>query len=426
MRTQKISTLFNFAPKSKVKAGDGLDEGSFPFFTSSSVLKKKIDKAQHFDDALIFGTGGSASVHFAGEPFATSTDSLVAISKTEEINTKFVYYYLFGNIHLLEQGFKGAGLKHVSKTYIENIDIPLFTIETQNKIVAVLDKASAITNKREQTLELLENLLRGKFFEMFGDPVANPKKWPLLSFKQVVKNENSKRVPIKQSDRDSRDGQYPYYGATGIIDTIDDYKFDGEFLLIAEDGKNLLFRRKDNAFIASGKFWVNNHAHVLSYNGVCNLHYLKFFLNSIDFRPYITGIDQAKLNKDNLEKIYNFDKKYSLLKEKLNLDNTSQLFNSILQKVFNGELNFNIDFELDVLINEIDLLSKVNDLSQIENNRNLIKRLIERLNNQEFKEKDLYDKAKHTVFQLMSTKITNRKIRQEYNEKTKKIELILQ
>ena len=148
MRTEKFKILFDFASKSNVKAGDGLDEGNFPFYTSSSTLKKRIDKAQHFDEALIFGTGGSASVHFAGEPFATSTDCIVAITKHEDLNAKFVYYYLFGNIHLLERGFKGAGLKHISKKYIENIDIPILPIETQNKIIAVLDKASSIKTKR--------------------------------------------------------------------------------------------------------------------------------------------------------------------------------------------------------------------------------------------------------------------------------------
>ena len=95
MRTEKFKTLFDFGAKSNIKAGDGLEEGAFPFFTSSSILKKRIDKAQHSDDALIFGTGGSASVHFAGEPFATSTDCIVAITKHEDLNAKYVYYYLF-------------------------------------------------------------------------------------------------------------------------------------------------------------------------------------------------------------------------------------------------------------------------------------------------------------------------------------------
>ncbi len=438
MRTEKFKDLFWFGPKSNIKAGDGLEKGRFPFYTSSPKQTKWIDKEQHFDEALIFGTGGLASVHFEDQPFSTSTDCIVAITTNKEIKTKFVYYYLFGNIHLLERGFKGAGLKHISKKYIENLDIPIFPIDTQNKIVSILDKAFAIVNKRKVTNEIIDDLLRATYLDMFGDPITNPKGWEILEFKQVVKNENSKRVPVKQADRDLREGNYPYYGATGIIDTIDDYKFDGEFLLIAEDGKNLLFRKKDNAFIATGKFWVNNHAHVLSFNGVCQLQFLKFFLNSIDFKPYITGIDQVKLNKDNLEKIpvpvpplelqskfTAFERSYTSLKLKMQIAKPALLFDSILQKVFNGQLNYNVDFELDSLIQEIDLQNKENDLSKITGDIAYLQRLIDKLNNQEFKEKDLYDKAKHGIFQLMAVKEEERKVVQEYDENSKRLKLAL-
>ena len=189
---------------------------------------------------------------------------------------------------------------------------------------------------------------------MFGDPVKNEKGWEKKEFSKVAKNENSKRVPVKQSDRDEREGEYPYYGATGIIDTIDDYKFDGEYLLIAEDGKNLLFRKKNNAFMAYGKFWVNNHAHILSCNNICNLKYLEFFLNSIDLSPFISGIDQIKLNKASLDRIpvivppielqNQFAERVSVIEAQkqqaqLELAKSEELFQSLLQRAFNGELN---------------------------------------------------------------------------------------
>jgi type I restriction enzyme S subunit len=188
---------------------------------------------------------------------------------------------------------------------------------------------------------------------MFGDPIKNEKRWDEIKFINVAKNENSKRFPVKQSDRDLREGIYPYYGATGIIDTIDDYKFYGEYLLIAEDGKNLLFRRKNNAFMAKGKFWVNNHAHVLSYNGIGNLRYLEFFLNNIDFMPFISGIDQVKLNKENLDRIpvpippillqtqfAQIVEKTELLKTEYqhSLHELENLYDSLSQRAFRGEL----------------------------------------------------------------------------------------
>lgn len=102
-----------------------------------------------------------------------------------------------------------------------------------------------------------------------------------------------------------------------------------------------------------------------------------------------------------------------------------KLLGSLLQKVFNGQLNFNVDFELDALIREIDLQKKENDLSKIAGDIAYLQRLIDKLNNQEFKEKDLYDKAKHGVFQLMAVKEEERKVIQEYDENSKSLKLAL-
>ena len=90
-------------------------------------------------------------MHYANEPFSTSTDCLVAISTDKNFNTKFVYYYIFGNIQVLERGFKGAGLKHISKKYIQDIEIPIFDLNIQNEIVSILDKLETLIQKRHRT-----------------------------------------------------------------------------------------------------------------------------------------------------------------------------------------------------------------------------------------------------------------------------------
>jgi len=439
MITEKFNNLFDFAKKSKIKAGDGLKDGLYPFYTSSAKLSMRIDVFQEERTSLIFGTGGKASVHFVNEPFSTSTDCIVAIKKEDkEFNEKFIYYYLYGNIHILERGFKGAGLKHISKKYIQNLDIPILPIETQNKIVSLLDKASALVQKRAESIALLDELLRAQFLEMFGDPVLNPKGWHILNFKEVAKNENSKRVPIKKGDRAVRQGIYPYYGATGIIDSFDDYKFDGDYLLIAEDGKNLLFRKKDNAFLASGKFWVNNHAHVLSFNGVTSLIYLMKFFNFLDLKPHITGIDQIKLNKTNLEKIpisvppielqnkfesiyHNIQaQKDSLTQSKTELEN---LYNSLLQRAFSGQLNFNVDIELDALLAVIDLEQDTEkekyDIKEIATV--YAGRLLERIEEQKFENQTQYQQAKQVVFQMLEEGI----VVQTYDENTEAVKMKL-
>ncbi len=127
--------------------------------------------------------------------------------------------------------------------------------------------------------------------------------WPLVPFGDVVENFDSKRIPIKQADRKQKSGKYPYYGASGVIDYIDDYIFDGEYLLVAEDGANLLSRSTPIAFRASGKMWVNNHAHIVKFNGRADLRYLEYYLNSISLVAFVTGSAQPKLNRKKLDNI---------------------------------------------------------------------------------------------------------------------------
>ena len=111
---------------------------------------------------------------------------------------------------------------------------------------------------------------------------------------------NNKRVPLSAKQREGLEKTYPYYGAQGIVDYVDDYIFDGKYILIAEDGENLKSNNKSICTLATGKYWVNNHAHIIKGNDETNTDFLYYKLNSINFAPYITGSAQPKLNKENL------------------------------------------------------------------------------------------------------------------------------
>jgi len=146
MNTVKFDDLFHFQQKSKIKAGDGfkLGEAKYPFYTSSNILTKSINEYLFDVESLIFGTGGLASIHICSEKFAVSTDCFVTQPKDKkEVYSKYVYYYLSGNLYILENGFKGAGLKHISKDYLAKIQIPLPPLTQQKKIAAILDAADA-------------------------------------------------------------------------------------------------------------------------------------------------------------------------------------------------------------------------------------------------------------------------------------------
>ena len=118
---------------------------------------------------------------------------------------------------------------------------------------------------------------------------------------QISTNLDSKRVPITKSDRKS--GEYPYYGASGIVDYVADYIFEGNTLLVSEDGANLLARSTPIAFSVSGKYWVNNHAHILKFENMATQRFVEFYLESIKLDEYITGAAQPKLNQKALNSI---------------------------------------------------------------------------------------------------------------------------
>lgn len=120
---------------------------------------------------------------------------------------------------------------------------------------------------------------------------------------EIVINYDKKRIPLSSAQREKRQGPYRYYGAQGVIDYIDDYLFDGTYLLIAEDGENLKSKKQNIAQIATGQFWVNNHAHIVQGNELCDTRFLCYLINSMDLSGYITGSAQPKLSQANLNAV---------------------------------------------------------------------------------------------------------------------------
>ncbi len=170
-------------------------------------------------------------------------------------------------------------------------------------------------------------------------------------FDEVTINFDKKRVPISGAQREKRKGKYRYYGAQGIIDYIDDFIFDGTYLLIAEDGENLKSKKQNIAQVVEGQFWVNNHAHIVQGNELCDTRYLCYLLNSMDLSGYVTGSAQPKLSQANLNAVtlalphiveqkkivdylHMFDKKISI-NQQLN-DNLEQQARAIYHKRFEG------------------------------------------------------------------------------------------
>ena len=135
-------------------------------------------------------------------------------------------------------------------------------------------------------------------------PYELPEGWCVTNIEELLINRDSERKPVSLAVRSKQKiKKYDYYGAAGVIDRVNDYLFNERLLLVGEDGANLLSRNKNNAFFADGKYWVNNHAHVLDATNKGILDFVAMVINSMELDDYITGSAQPKLSQDNLNKI---------------------------------------------------------------------------------------------------------------------------
>ncbi|MEP6556356.1 MAG: restriction endonuclease subunit S, partial [Ferruginibacter sp.] len=129
-------------------------------------------------------------------------------------------------------------------------------------------------------------------------------KWEKREMGDLIDLYDNLRIPLSAIEREKKQGEYPYYGAQSIIDYVNEYLFDGDYILIAEDGENLRTRTQPIAFAVSGQFWVNNHAHIVKgKDNIADDLFIKYYLNNLDINPYVTGAAQPKLSQRNLKAI---------------------------------------------------------------------------------------------------------------------------
>jgi len=336
----------------------GLDFKSCSRISTEEFIKAKLGNNSPKCGDLLFskdGTVGKLWVVAQEEEFAVLSSIAIVRPISTEIDVNYLKHYLSTKkaVGDLDRKKTGSALRRVILKDLKILKIPLPPLHEQKRIAAILDQADALRQKRQQALDHLNQLGQSIFYEMFGDPNTNPKGWVFRPLGELARNRDGDRVPLKKADRSKRNGAYPYYGASGVIDNIDDHLFDGEYLLLGEDGANLLARSSAIAFIAQGKFWVNNHAHVLEANGKASLEFIRAFIESIDLTRYVTGSAQPKLNQKQLNRIPIFCPPMELQEKfegildhlqvqknvvKNDLEKLDTLFASLQQRAFKGEL----------------------------------------------------------------------------------------
>ena len=272
------------------------NKGLYPCFGGNGIRGYVADYTHDGEFPLIGRQGAlCGNVNLASGKFH-ATEHAVVVQPKIEMNVHWLYYAL--NAMNLGQYATGAAQPGLAVSKLETLSIEIPNISEQNKIAQTLYKVEQLVNFRKQQLAKLDELVKARFVEMFGEPIGNPMGWKRVRFDSISENLDSKRVPVTESDR--KDGVYPYYGASGIVDWINDYIFDEDILLVSEDGANLLMRSTPIAFSVSGKSWVNNHAHVVRFHDFATQKFIEVYFSLIDISEYITGTAQPKLNQAKL------------------------------------------------------------------------------------------------------------------------------
>ena len=323
----KLSDLYDIGSSKRVFQSEWRKSG-VPFYRAREIAKLSIDgyvdNELFIDEDLYLEYIDKYGKPEAGDVMVTGVGTLGVCYVVKQEDR---FYFKDGNILWFKQKAKDRILpeylvkafdskdvkefidKNSSGTTVgtftiqtaKKMEISLPSIEEQRNIIQKITKIESVIKQRRQELQLLDDLIKARFVELFGDPVLNPFSWEMKRFDEICENLDSRRKPISSGDR--VEGIYPYYGASGIVDYVEDYIFNEDILLVSEDGANLLMRSTPIAFSVSGKVWVNNHAHVVRFDKMSLQKYVEIYFSLIDISDSITGSAQPKLNQAKLNAI---------------------------------------------------------------------------------------------------------------------------
>lgn len=263
---------------------------------SGDILFSHINSAVHVGKTAIFD---------CTEPVYHGVNLLLMRPKDVVISAYLEHALKF----LFQRGYwRGVCKQSVNQASVNQQDISRVelsypkSLSEQQRIVGILDQAfDGITTAKANAEKNLQNaraMFEGHLQSVF---TQRGEGWVETTVDKISTNLDSKRVPITKNVRSS--GEYPYYGASGIVDYVADYIFEGDTLLVSEDGANLLARSTPIAFSVTGKYWVNNHAHILKFENMATQRFVEYYLGSIKLDEYITGAAQPKLNQKALNSI---------------------------------------------------------------------------------------------------------------------------
>ncbi|HDA4271260.1 TPA: restriction endonuclease subunit S [Staphylococcus aureus] len=362
-------------------------------FINTDELKSVNDKnAENYllkENEIVFARTGNStgkSYFYNGEdgPLVFAGFLIRFKLDSKKVNPKFIRYYTLSENYKgwINQFATGSTRKNINAKTYGNMIIKLPPRSYQNYIVQILDSLEEKLKENKKIITNLEELSQTLFTRWFvdfefpdenGNPYKSsggemvdselgeiPKYWSIQTLNNISESYNTKRKPLSKLEREKVASIYPYYGATKIIDYVDDYLFNGKFILVGEDGT--VQTEEGHPFVQYvwGKFWVSNHAHILKGNKLSD-EILMLILNNIDIEPYITGAVQPKISKKNLNSIKvitgtkliyeKFDQYIGVYYKKIREirdenNNLIQLRDTLLPKLMSGEIEIPDDIEV--------------------------------------------------------------------------------
>jgi type I restriction enzyme S subunit len=452
MRELNLFEISNPKQWKTISSEELMEDGQYPVYGANGIIGF-YDKYNHEKETvLITCRGATCGEVNLSKPFSYINGNAMALDDIDEnlLSTKYLYYYF--KQYNFQSVISGSAQPQITRAGLKNVSVPVPDLQTQNKIVAILDKVSALVQKRQQTIDLLDELLRAQFLEMFGEAPLNPNRWEYKDLGSLLNflTSGSRGWAKHYSEEGDIFLRINNLGYNELL--LNDLVFvdapesaearrtevkSGDVLLsiTADLGRTAVIPENlDRAF-------VNQHIAILRPNESINPYFLSEYISSEGGRhlivKYSKGAAKSGLNfndikslkiflppksiQDKFEKIY---KKNKTLKSGLisNKELIQSLFSATLQRAFSGKLDLDVSVELDALLEEIDLQKPENDLFSIITNEEYLMILVNRINNQEYENQDLYDKAKHVAFQLLKKE---ERLAQEYDEQTQSLKLVV-
>lgn len=323
-------------------------------------LENSSTKLLQKGDVVISARGTVGEIATIPFPMAFNQSCYGLRAKSGIVTSDYLYYLIKHNVSVLRKNTHGSVFDTITRNTFDNIEVEIPSIETQEKIASILsdyDKKIELNNAINNNLEQqAKALYKDWFFDFspFSSDGNLPNGWHIGTVGDIIQLHDSKRVPLSGAERDKMAKVYPYYGATSLMDYVDNYLFDGIYLLLGEDGTVVDSLGLPILQYVYGQFWVNNHAHIITGKEGFSVEELYLFFSLTNIKSIVTGAVQQKVSQQNLKKVPAiipskqalsafdeiiqpiFAQIRNLRDENANL---SQLRDTLLPKLMSGELD---------------------------------------------------------------------------------------